>query len=156
MRSRKAGLPFATRARKRKLCLKVFLETTSVLVSCYPDHNEPVFKIRTRGFPFNVRQCPLMTQKTRPLSHRIQKGQDIGGYWQTIIMRIFRTRFWTQRFPFVMRSRKAGLPMQHKSVRVRQCPSESAIVRPSPPMSFRVRQCPSMSANVPKNTSVVS
>ena len=27
----------------------------------------------------NVRQCPLMSQKTRPLSHRIQKGQGIDG-----------------------------------------------------------------------------
>ena len=107
-------------------------------------------------FKFNVRQCPLMNQKTRPLSHRIQKGQDIGGYWRTIIMRIFRTRFWTRGFPFVMRSRKVGLPLQHKSVRARHCPSESANVRPSSPMSFRVRQCPSMSANVPKNTFVVS
>ena len=89
-----------------------------------------------------------MTRKTRPLSHRIQKEQDIDGYWRTIIMRIFRTRFWTKGFPFVMRSQNAGLLLQHKSIRVRQCPSESANVCPSPPMSVRVRQCPSESANV--------
>ena len=97
--------------------------------------------------PFNVRQSPLMNQKTRPLSYRIQKGQDIGGQW----------------FPFVMRSRKAGLPFATRvrpsppmSVQVHQCPSLSVNVHLSPPMSVRGRQCPSMSANVPKNTSVVS
>ena len=103
----------------------------------------------TRGFPLNVLRCPLITQKTRPLSHRIQKRT---GHWRTDIMRIFRSRFWTQGFPFVMRSRKACLPF---ATRVRQCLSESANVRPRPQMSVRVRQCPSMSANVPKNTSVV-
>ena len=56
---------------KSQNILKVFLESTFVHVSCYPDHYEPknifsVFKVQTRGFPYNVRQCPLMTQKTRP------------------------------------------------------------------------------------------
>ena len=102
--------------------------------------------------PFNVRQCPLMTQKTRPLSHRIQKRTGPG---RTNIMRLFRTRFWTQGFPFVMRSRKAGLPFATRvrqcppmSVQVHQCPSLSVNFRLSPPMSVRVRQCPSKSANV--------
>ena len=60
IRSRKAGLPFATRSRKRELCFqsyasiilitrtenrkskifKLFLETTFVHVSCYPNHYE--------------------------------------------------------------------------------------------------------------------
>ena len=31
----------------------------------------------------NVRLCPPMSQKPRPLSHRIQKGQDIGGHRRT-------------------------------------------------------------------------
>ena len=148
--------------RSLQLPFKSFLETNSILVSCYPDHNEP--KIICR---FSKSRLEGQSMSANSLSHRIQKWQDIGGYWRTNIMNIFRTRFWTQGFPFVMRSRKAGLPSQHKSVRparpsppmsvrVRNYPSESANVRPSPPMSFRVRQCPSMSANVPKNTSVVS
>ena len=31
------------------------------------------------SFATRVRPSPPMFQKTRPLSHRIQKGQDIGG-----------------------------------------------------------------------------
>ena len=60
-----------------------------------------------------------------------------------------------QGFPFVLRSRKTGLPFAKRvrlsppmSVRVCQCPSESANVRPSPPLSVQVRHCPSKSANV--------
>ena len=59
-----------------------------------------------------------MTQKTRPLSHRIQKRTGPG---RTNIMRLFRTRFWTQGFPFVMRSRKAGLPFATQAQKRELC-----------------------------------
>ena len=134
MRSRKAGLTFATRARKRELCLqrylsrmtrkflsptflnislkqlfstfhatlitmsrkyffgfprniffglkiskskifKLFLETSFVHVSCCPNHYEPkiFFRFSKSGLEGSPLKCPSMTQKTRPLSHRIQK-----------------------------------------------------------------------------------
>ena len=71
MRSRKAGLPFATRAWKRELSIqevriendsdrkfskskffKVFLKTTFLYDSCYPDHYEPkiFFSVLRSGF----------------------------------------------------------------------------------------------------------
>ena len=69
MRSREAGLPFATRARKRELCLqrylsrmtrkflsptffKYFLKTTFLHVPCYPDHYEPkiFFRLSSKYF----------------------------------------------------------------------------------------------------------
>ena len=153
MRSRKAGLPFATRAWKRELCLKSYVSRITrtenflsqkfyklfleVHVSSYPDHYEP--KIFFRFLKSGLEGSPIMSVNVRLMTkkHLIEskKGQDIGGPGRTNIMRLFRTRFWTEGFPFVMRSRKAGLPF---ATRVLQCPSESANVRPSPPMSVQV------------------
>ena len=92
MRSRKAGFPFATRARKRELsiqevriendsdqkfsktkCFQSFLKTTFFHDSCQPDHYEPKIFFRSPDLPFDM-------------------------------------RFWTRGFLLVMRSRKAGLP----------------------------------------------
>ena len=162
IRSRKAGLPFATRARKRELCLqsylsrinrtekskifKLFLETTSVFVSCYPDHNEPKImfwfsKSGLEGSP-NVRQCPLMTQKTRPLSHRIQKRTGHRRKLADKHYENFSHKILDSRVPLCYAISEGRPPL---ATQVCQCPSESANVRPSPPMSFRVRQCPLMS-----------
>ena len=74
MRSRKAGLPFATRARKRELSIqevriendsdrkfskskffKVFLKTTFLHDSCYPDHFEPKIFFRSSSKIFRVK-----------------------------------------------------------------------------------------------------
>ena len=52
---------------------------------------------------------------------------------------------WVRQCPSESANVRPSLPM---SVQVRHCPSKSAIVRPSPLMSVQVRQCPSMSANV--------
>ena len=98
MRSRKAGLPFATRARKRELSIqevriendsdqkfskttffKVFLKTTFFHDSCHPDHYEPkiFFRFSKSGSTFDIR------------------------FW-------IRDR--DRGFLLVMRSRKAGFP----------------------------------------------
>ena len=76
--------------------------------------------------PFNVRQCPLMNQKTRLLSYRIQKRT---GHRRTMV-------------PLCYAISEGRPPLCNTS------PSKSANVRPSPPMSVLVRQCPSLSVNV--------
>ena len=99
MRSRKAGLPFATRAWKRELSIQEvriendsdqkFSKTKSFqsfsenhffrrFMSPWSLWAENIFSIfksgpGTRGFPYYVRQCPLLDQKTRLLSHKILK-----------------------------------------------------------------------------------
>ena len=100
MRSRKAGLPLATRARERELCLQSYVSritrTENFLsqkcsVFQWPSEStnvcsSPPMSVRVRHRPSesaNVRHCPLISQKTRPLSHRIEKGQDIGGHRRT-------------------------------------------------------------------------
>ena len=74
MRSWKPGLPFATRARKRELSIqevriendsdrkfskskffKVFLKTTFLHDSCYPDHLEPKIFFRSSSKIFEVK-----------------------------------------------------------------------------------------------------
>ena len=74
MRSWKPGLPFATRARKRELSIqevrieydsdrkfskskffKVFLKTTFLHDSCYPDHFEPKIYFRSSSKFFEVK-----------------------------------------------------------------------------------------------------
>ena len=91
MRSRKAGLPFAIRARKRELRLqryvsrmtrtenflsqnffKVFLETTFVHVSCYPDHYEPKIFFRFSKVTHTLRYTILDSRA--PLVMRSQKA----------------------------------------------------------------------------------
>ena len=82
MQSQKAGLPFATRARKRELSIqevriendldrkfskskffKVFLKTTFLHDSCYPVHYEPkfFFKIgKNENFDYKINEnCPI-------------------------------------------------------------------------------------------------
>ena len=81
MRSQKAGLPFATRARKWELSIqevriendlerkfskskffKVFLETTFFLDSCYPVHKPTFFfKIgKNENFDYKINEnCPI-------------------------------------------------------------------------------------------------
>ena len=148
IRSRKAGPPFATRSRKRELCfqsyasiitrtdnflsqkfsnffwklLQFMFQATLIIMSrkYFFGFQSPDSSLE--GSPLNFRQCPLMTQKHVRCLIESKKGQDIGGHWRTNIMRIFRIRFWTQGFLFVMRSRKAGLPLATR-------------VRLSPPMS---------------------
>ena len=74
MRSQKAGLPFATQARKRELSIqevriendsdrkfskskffKVFLKTTFLHDLCYPDHFEPKIFFRSSSKIFEVK-----------------------------------------------------------------------------------------------------
>ena len=121
------------------------------------------FSSRTRGFPYYVRQCPLMAQKKRLLSHRILKRTGHRRTWADKHDETFLQMIKDSRIPLCFAIPKTGLPFAKRvrlsppmSVQVRHCPSKSANVRPSPPMSVQVRQCPYMSANVPKNTSVVS
>ena len=106
MRSRKADLPLATRARKRELCLHryvsrmtrtenflnqiffiVFLETTFLPVLCYLVHCEPKVFFSV----FRSLHLPLDTQ------------------------------FWTRGFPLVMRSRKADLPLATRARKRELC-----------------------------------
>ena len=124
MRSRKAGLPLATRVRKRDLCpyryvsrmtrtesfisqkfFIVFLETTFLHVSCYP-----VLFIVSRKYISVFRSLELLP---------------------------FDTQFWTRGFPLVMRSRKAGLPL---GAVYKGRPPKSRIFKPPPlPLSGCVR-----------------
>ena len=87
MRSRKAGLPCNTSSEARMTrtknflrqnFFKVFLKTTFFPRfmspwSLWAENIFSIFEVRTRGFPYYVRQCPLMAQKKRLLSHRILK-----------------------------------------------------------------------------------
>ena len=82
MRSQKAGLPFATRARKRELSIqevriendpdrkfskskffKVFLKTTFLHDSCYPVYYEPKFIFiigKNENFDYKINEnCPI-------------------------------------------------------------------------------------------------
>ena len=123
---------------------KVFLETTFVHVSCYPDHNEPKiffgFQSPDWRVPFNVRLCPLMNQKTRPLSSRIQKRT---GHRRTRVPLCYAISEGRPPLCNTSPSESANVrPSPPMSILVRKCPSESANVRPRPPMSVNVRQCP--------------
>ena len=120
------------------------------------------FEVRTRGFPYYVRQCPLMAQKTRLLSHRILKRTGHKRTWADKHDETFLQMIKDSRIPlcFAISEDRPALcktspsesanvrPSLPMSVQVRHCPSKSANVRPSPPMSVYVRQCPSKSANV--------
>ena len=115
----------------------------------------------TRGFPFNVRQCPLVTQKnTSVVLLKYKKGQDkILDLRVPLFLMFMRSR--KAGLPFATRARKRELCLQSYVSRitrtenflsqkfsVHQCPSEPTNVRPSPSMSVRIRQCLSQPANV--------
>ena len=101
-----------------------------------------IFEVRTRGFPFYVRQCPLMAQKTLLLSHRILKRTGHKRTWADKHDETFLQMIKDSRIPlcFAISEDRPAL--------CKTSPSESANVRPSLPMSVQVRHCPSKSANV--------
>ena len=103
-----------------------------------------------------------MTQKTRPLSHRIQKRTGHKQTWADKHYETFSHKILDSRVPLCYAISEGRPPLCNTSppestnvhlsppmsVRVRHCPFKSANVRPSPPMSVHVRECPSKSANV--------
>ena len=119
MRSRKADLPLATRARKRERCLRgtyrdwfgskilsqffrsFFLETTFLHVSCYPVHCEP----KTYFWFFEV--C------TYPSIHNF--GLEASPFVS------IKSLLSTTLFPLVMRSRKADLPLATRARKRELC-----------------------------------
>ena len=75
----KTGLPFAKRVRLSPPMSVRVCQCPSKSAIVRPS---PPMSVQVRQCPSksaNVRLCPPMSQKTRPLSHRIQKGQDIDG-----------------------------------------------------------------------------
>ena len=109
MKSRKAGFPFAARARMREPCLQRYvsrmtrtenflsnfffknvLETTFIHVLWYVVHYQP--KIFFRFFEVRTPHLPIDTP------------------------------FWTRGFSLVMRSRKAGFPFATRARKLEPCP----------------------------------
>ena len=132
MRSREAGLPFATRARKRELCLqrylsrmtrkflsptffKYFLKTTFLYVPCYPDHYEPkiFFRLSSKYF--------FRTENFQVKNFKL--------FWKLVQFMFQATLIiMSRKYFLVFKVRTRGFPLKF----------------------------PSMSANNPKNTSVIS
>ena len=91
------ALPSDLRIENDSQFFYVFLETTFVHVSCCHDqidHTEP--KILCPNLVREIliiffRSCPPMSQNRRPLSYRIQKGQDIGGHVTPFLYKIYRS-----------------------------------------------------------------
>ena len=115
----------------RQNFFKVFLKTTFIHDLCHADHYEP--KIFFRFLKSGPEGFPIMSVNVR--------------YWHK--------RTWADKHDetFLQMIKDSRIPLcfaipEDRPALCKTSPSESANVRPSPPLSVQVRQCPSKSANV--------
>ena len=107
MRSRKADLPLATRARKRELCLYRYVSRMTRTENFISQFFFVVFFSGNHFSPRFMLPCSL---------------------WAKNVFLVFRilhvpldTQFWTRGFPLVMRSRKADLPFATRARKRELC-----------------------------------
>ena len=114
MQSRKAGFPFAARARMREPCLQRYVSRMT----------------RTENF---LSQFFFKNFQETTFIHVLWYAVH---YWPKLFFRFFEVRtshlpidtpFWTQGFSLVMRSRKAGFPFATRARKREPCPQISNI-----------------------------
>ena len=114
MQSRKAGFPFAARARMREPCLQRYVSRMT----------------RTENF---LSQFFFKNFQETTFIHVLWYAVH---YWPKLFFRFFEVRtshlpintpFWTRGFSLVMRSRKAGFPFATRARKREPCPQISNI-----------------------------
>ena len=132
MRSRKADLPLATRARKRELCLYRYVSRMTrtenflkaiFFKSLHLPLDKSIFFVVFSGNHFSPRfmKYTLFIVSRKLCLYRYVSRMTRENFLRQIFFRSLHlpldTQFWTRGFPFVMRSRKADLPLATRGTR---------------------------------------